>query len=253
MSIGPEVPPCCSIVIPVYNSAGVIGATVNRTAEVCLRARLTFEIILINDASVDASAGVIDALARSQPYVRVTHLPANRGQHAAIHIGLGQARGDYVITIDDDLQNPPDEILRLIECAREGHDLVFGRFRIKHHGWFRRLGSRVVNHLNRILYGKPTDLVVSNFRLMTRPVVQRLLAFQTDRPYITGLALLAARAPANVFVEHQPRTIGESGYTLPKLLALLVRVIVGRPRNLGPTDRHTGDAAAIDLCEPRGP
>ena len=120
-----------SIVIPVYNSAGVVGATIDRVVEVFEAAGLRYQVVLVNDGSRDGSWEVIAERARRSPHVVALNLLRNYGQHHANLAGMRESTGDYVITMDDDLQNPPDQALLLIDEAMRGHDVVFGRFERK--------------------------------------------------------------------------------------------------------------------------
>src|SRR5262245_21027677 len=116
-----------SIVVPVYNSAEIVGETVDRIVAVFEGAGLRYELVLVNDGSRDSSWDVIAEKARSNPHLIALNLLRNSGQHQANLAGLRESSGDYVITMDDDLQNPPEEALRLIDAAMAGHDVVFGQ------------------------------------------------------------------------------------------------------------------------------
>ncbi|MGI8576047.1 MAG: glycosyltransferase [Egibacteraceae bacterium] len=214
-----------SVVIPVFNSAGVVGETIARTAAFFERHGLPYEIIAVNDGSHDASWEVLLRLATSNPHVVALNLLRNYGQHNANLAGFRHARGEYVVTIDDDLQNPPEEIIHLINTAAHGHDVVFGRFDRKNVSRHRSLGSRAIGLINRRIFGQPRDLVVSNVRMLRRDVVDRICADRSAYPYITGLALLYSSDRANVTVRHEPRTIGKSTYN-PLRIARLVLTIL---------------------------
>jgi glycosyltransferase involved in cell wall biosynthesis len=216
--------PVISVVIPVYNSESVVGDTIDQTLATCRSLDVDFEILLVNDGSPDGSWDVISEAARRDPSVKAIDLLRNYGQHTAVFVGLRHARGEYVITIDDDLQNPPSEIPKLLDKARQGYDLVLGRFEQKQHSLFRRLGSRIVGWMNRKVFHKPKDLVLTNFRCIRRDVVSRMTAYQTSYPYIPGLALMFSHQRANVTVEHHPAT-RRSGYTLRKILGLVARIL----------------------------
>lgn len=150
----------------------------------------------------------------------------NYGQHTAVLCGLQQSRGAWVITMDDDLQNPPEEIRHLIATAAAGgHDLVMGSYRQKRHPFHRRLGSRLINWMNEGIFGKPKDLAVTNFRLIRRDVVDRVCAHRTIFPYINGLVLLYSVRRANVQVEHHPRAEGGSSYNLVRILRLVFVIL----------------------------
>ncbi len=215
-----------SVVIPVFNSAGIVATTVGDTREVLARHGIPHEILLVDDGSADDSWQVIAELARDHDDVTAIRLLRNYGQHNANLAGFRASRGDWVVTMDDDGQNPPAEIPNLLAFAHAGdHDVVFGRFRRKQAPRFRSLGSRVIGVMNRRLFGKPDDLVVSNHRLLHRQVVDRICADATRYPYITGQALLYSGSPANLDVEHLPRRDGVSNYTARRIATLVVRIL----------------------------
>ncbi len=215
-----------SVVIPVFDSEEVVGSTVDRVVEVFAGAGLELELILVNDGSRDDSWEVISAKAREHEPVIALDLLRNYGQHHANMAGLREATGDYVITMDDDLQNPPEEALKLLEAAvAGGHDLVFGQFERKQAPGHRRLGSALVAVLNRRIFGQPDDLVVSNFRVLRRDVVDRICAARSAYPYITGQALLYSRHRANVLVRHDARPVGTSTYNLARMLRLVLTIL----------------------------
>jgi glycosyltransferase involved in cell wall biosynthesis len=138
---------------------------------------------------------------------------------------MQHATGDFVITIDDDLQNPPEELIHLIRKADEGCDVVFGEFHQKMHGFVRAIGTRIVGWLNVKLFKKPPDLVLTNVRCVRREIVDAMCDFRTSRPYIQGMLLMTAKTFANVPVRHEPRAEGRSGYTLKVIAKLVWRII----------------------------
>src|SRR2546423_4086148 len=144
-----------SVVIPVFNSEPIVGTTIDRTVAFFEAQHLLYEVILVNDGSTDGSWEVLRAAAQRYPHVRAINLLRNYGQHNANLCGLRAAKGDYVVTMDDDLQNPPEEIIHLIEKAMTGPDVVFGRFRHKAASAQRTLGSKVIGLLNRRIFGQP--------------------------------------------------------------------------------------------------
>lgn len=213
-----------TVVIPVYNSAAVVGETIARTVACCDKHGWEYELILVNDGSLDDSWAVLrESVLRNQRIVAI-NLLRNYGQHTALLCGLQHSTGDYVITIDDDLQNPPEEIVRLIKKADEGHDLVFGYFHEKKHAWYRRVGSSLISRVNNRVFHKPKELAISNFWILRRDVVDRICSYRTIKPYITGLALMFSANPANVRVEHHKRVVGKSQYDLLKITELVMRI-----------------------------
>lgn len=215
-----------SIVIPVFNSAAVVGETVDRVVRVCEVEGGPFEVIVVNDGSTDDSLAVLRDREARWPTVRVLDLGRNTGQHAALLTGLRAATGSVVVCLDDDLQHAPEDIPRLLRTLAGGHDAVFARFAVAKHPAWRRPGSAVVRAMDRLVFGAPHGLSVSSFRAFRREVVDRVCAYRGGSPYVRGQVLLAATSPANVDVEHHPRRVGRSGYTTWALVRLVLRVLL---------------------------
>lgn len=214
-----------SVVIPVYNSEQIVGTTVERILEVGRAHDLDLEIILVNDGSPDGSWGVISKIAETTPSIIALDLLHNYGQHYANLAGLRESTGDYVVTMDDDLQNPPEELPRLIDEALTGKDAVFGKFEAKQHAGYRRLGSKLIGTINRRIFHQPPWLTVSNYRVLRRDVVDRICASNAPYPYLTGQALLYSRNPSNVTVRHDPRPVGSSNYSMWRILRLVMTIL----------------------------
>ena len=214
-----------SVVIPVYNSEGIVGETLDATARFFEEQGLDYEIIAVNDGSPDNSWEVIRAKAEQNPHIIAINLLKNYGQHNANMAGFRQASGDWVVTMDDDMQNPPEEIAHLIETAEQGHDLVIGRFRQKKHVFYRRVGTILIKAINERIFNKEKDLVLTNFRLIRRDVVDRVCAYRTSYPYIPGLSLMFSNSRANAWVEHRPRTVGQTNYSLIKIISLVATIL----------------------------
>lgn len=213
------------VVIPVYNSEAVIAETLKRTEAALEMYGLDYEILAVNDGSKDRSWRIVEREAKRNPRIVAVNLVKNYGQHAALLCGLKHSRADFVITIDDDLQNPPEEIIRLIEKAHEGYDFVCGRFLEKKHSFVRRIGSRMVGLTNERVFGKPQDFALTNFRLMTRSLVNRICEYRTPFPYINGLAVSMAGHIANVDVEHADRMHGKSNYDFVRIMRLVSTIL----------------------------
>lgn len=220
-----ERPVTYSVVIPVFNSESIVGTTIDKTASFFEREGLAYEIVLVNDGSSDSSWDVIREKALHNKNVIAINLLKNYGQHVANICGLRHTTGDWVVTMDDDLQNPPEEIAHLIRVADEGHDVVFGRFEAKQATWMRSLGSKAIGMINRRIFRQPRDLTVSNFRILRRDVVDRICATRSAFPYITGLALLNSRRRANVKVRHEPRAVGKSNYSFRRIARLVMTIL----------------------------
>ena len=214
-----------SVVIPVFNSEQLVGTTIERVVQVFTDEGLDHEIILVNDGSSDRSWDVIAEKARTLPSVVALDMLQNYGQHHANLAGLRASTGDYVITMDDDLQNPPDQALLLIDEAMTGKDLVFGEFEHKQAAGYRRLGSKLIAAINRRIFGQPPGLVVSNFRILRRDVVDRICASRTAHPYLTGQALMYSSRRSHVRVRHDQRPVGKSNYSLRRILHLVLTIL----------------------------
>lgn len=209
-----------SIVVPVYNGANSVGRLVEALSG--LRPEGGLEIVLVNDGSPDGSAEVCRALleAATVPIVYVEH-SRNFGEHNAVMTGLRHVSGSYVITMDDDLQNPPEEVIRLYDHART-HDLdvVYTRYAKKEHAGWRNLGSRFANKIADWLLDKPSGLYLSSFRCMSALVVRAVTRYRGPYPYIDGLIMQVTQRFGSIEVRHLPRVQGQSNYTLHRLVRL---------------------------------
>lgn len=212
-----------SIIIPVFNSENILKRTVSDLLDTL--PNYEFEIILVNDGSEDKSWEIASELAHRHSNIKAIDLLKNHGQHTAILCGIAHATGDFLITMDDDLQNPPSEIPKLIQKIEEGYDLVFAKFEQKMHGGYRKVGSKIVGYLNEQIFGKPKNITLTNFRIFTRETANRLLLHRTNYPYIPGLLLISANKVANVDTKHLPRSFGKSNYNLIRILKLVSRLL----------------------------
>ncbi len=211
-----------SVVIPVYKSALFVEDTVIKTRKFFLENNFRFELILINDGSPDDSWSVIKKLAMKFDDVVSINLLKNYGQHHANLCGFRASKGDYLITMDDDLQNPPAEIKKLILCIEKGFDLVIGKFDSKKHHLFRRVGSKIITIINRKVFSVEEYLELTNFRIVRRDVVDRVCKDKSFIPYIPGLLLKFSCNRSNVIVKHDIRVHGESNYSFRKILQLVM-------------------------------
>src|SRR5882672_9372570 len=213
--------PALSIVVPVYNGAGTIGELVEALRALDIPGGL--EIVLVVDGSPDNSLEVCKQLA-AQPGAPIVllNLSRNYGEHNAVMAGLARARGSYVITMDDDLQNPPSEVKRLFEHARNGgYDVVYTYYEEKKHAAWRNLGSRFTNWCADQLIDKPKGLYLSSFRCISAFVCEHIaVGYEGPYPYVDGLVFQVTQNVGRLQVEHLPRSEGRSNYTLARLFRL---------------------------------
>jgi undecaprenyl-phosphate 4-deoxy-4-formamido-L-arabinose transferase len=209
--------PQYSLIVPVYNASATIEALVREIHQVFTDQ--SFEVILVNDGSSDASEGVCARLVAELPgTVRLVQLTRNFGEHGAVLAGLHHARAGEVVILDDDGQHPPGEALRLLqELQRSGCDVVYGRYRVKHHDRWRNLGSRFNDWIATVLLKKPADLYLSSFKAMNRLIVDEVTRYRGAFPYLDGLILRTTRNIGQIEVEHRPRAAGSSAYGVTKL------------------------------------
>jgi len=218
-----------SVVIPVYNSEKTISEVVRRTLATISSISQDFEIILVDDGSVDGSWKELEKLSKEQGVVSIKLLK-NYGQHCANMCGFCASSKDFIITLDDDLQNPPEEIIKLFESLSDNDDIVYGEFEEKKHSLIRRIGSYLANSLNKRIFHIKTDVSLSNFRLIRRGVIDNLIKETSEKPYIPGLLLKYSKNIKCVEVKHLQRSQGKSNYSVRKLSSLLADLLFQHSR-----------------------
>ena len=220
--------PELSIVIPVYDEEDVLPTLFERLYPVLDSFGERYEIIFVNDGSRDRSAQLLAAQFRKRPEVtRVVLFNGNFGQHMAIMAGFEHVRGRIAITLDADLQNPPEEIPKLVAAMREGHDYVGTVRRQRNDTAFRRVASKLMNRLReRITRIRMTDQGCM-MRAYDRALVDTLNACGEVNTFIPALAYTFAASPTEIEVEHEARHAGESKYSLYKLIRLNFDLVTG--------------------------
>lgn len=210
-----------SVVIPVYNEEKVLDELLTRCLEACRKTGKRFEIILIDDGSADTSAGILRKYAEENTdEVIAVILNRNYGQHSAIMAGFAQVRGDLVITLDADLQNPPEEIPELVTTAEQGYDVV-GTVRQKRQDTlFRRTASKIVNKITQKATGVKMRDYGCMLRAYRRHIVDAMLECRENSTFIPVLGNSFARKTIEIDVAHNERAAGESKYSLWKLVNL---------------------------------
>jgi undecaprenyl-phosphate 4-deoxy-4-formamido-L-arabinose transferase len=210
-----------SVVVPVYNEEGCIQELIDRTLKACEETKKKFEIILIDDGSEDGTVEILQAASKKHDDIIISCiLNRNYGQHNAIMAGFSIARGDLVVTIDADLQNPPEEIPRLVAKAEEGFDVVGTIRQNRQDTFFRRYASKVVNKVAQ----KATGVNMKDYGCMLRAyrinIVKAMLECRENSTFIPVLGNSFARYTCEIEVKHDERAVGDSKYSVWKLINL---------------------------------
>ena len=217
-----------SIVIPVYNEEAGLAHLFARLYPALDALGMDYEIIFVNDGSRDNSISILAAQYRQRPDVtRVVLFNGNYGQHMAILAGFEQTRGDIVVTLDADLQNPPEEVANLVAKIREGHDYVGSIRRKRRDSAWRTIASKLMNRLReRITKIQITDQG-NMLRAYSRNVIDLINQCAEVNTFVPALAYTFARRPAEIVVEHEERSAGESKYSLYSLIRLNFDLVTG--------------------------
>lgn len=213
-----------SIVVPVYNSAATLPELVRRISSVVAPITQAYEIVLVDDGSKDASWEMLQSLqAQHDEHLVTIQLMRNYGQHNTLMCGLAAARGRLLVTMDDDLQNPPEEIPKLIRRIEElGVDLVYGCPSERSHPIWRNVGASLVWHFYRTVFRNP--VTPTSFRIMRRQLAQSVRFYDLNFTYLDGLLAWCTDRIGSVEVEHHAREQGRSGYSVGKLLVLALNL-----------------------------
>lgn len=218
---GPEI----SVVVPIFNEEGTLQALRDRIAA-ALDGE-SYEIVLVDDGSRDGSRAILEQLAADHPEVVVVELSRNFGQHPAVLAGFSVARGRFVVTLDADLQNPPDEIPRIVDSLRAGHDYV-GSIRARRRDpWLRRQVSAAVNRVTTASIGVGMTDYGCMLRGYGADVAREIVELGEQSPFIPALATMIARNPVEIEVAHVERGVGSSKYSPLRLMRLGFDLITG--------------------------
>ena len=213
-----------SVVIPVYNSAQMLPTLHDRLQTVLMGLEKSFELVYVDDGSHDASWSVLRQLQSRDPlHVIAIQLMRNYGQHNALMCGFRQARGDFIITMDDDLQHPPEELPKLIAAIDDSDlDLVYGTYNRKQHAGPRNIASWLVTQFYRLVFQSP--ITVTAFRILRRELLETILPYSLNFTFVDGLLAWNTRRTGEVKVAHDRCAKGRSGYRFRKLLTLALNL-----------------------------
>ncbi|AXG43240.1 undecaprenyl-phosphate 4-deoxy-4-formamido-L-arabinose transferase [Photorhabdus laumondii subsp. laumondii] len=211
-----------SVVIPIYNEEESLPLLLERTLAACKQLTQEYELILVDDGSSDKSAEIlIQAAEQSENHIIAILLNRNYGQHSAIMAGFNQVNGDLVITLDADLQNPPEEIPRLVKTAEQGYDVVGTRRANRQDSLFRKTASKIINAMITKATGRSMGDYGCMLRAYRRHIVEAMLQCHERSTFIPILANTFARKTIEIDVAHAEREFGDSKYSFMKLINLM--------------------------------
>ena len=215
-----------SIVIPVYNAEKTIEQLCN-TLITLYANKYLLEIILVNDNSCDHTDTICRALhANHSEIITYIRLARNFSEHNAVMAGLNNAKGEFCAIMDDDFQNPPEEVGTLMDEILKGYDVVYSQYFQKNDSLFRNLGSVINDKMANLILKKPADLYLSSFKVINRFLVGEVIRYTGPDPYIDAIIMRCTANIGRVNVRHNPRLHGRSGYSLKKLISLWGNMIL---------------------------
>jgi glycosyltransferase involved in cell wall biosynthesis len=216
-----------SVVVPVYRSEAILPELVRRLENVLPAVTSNFELVLVNDCSPDGSWDVICQLAQRYPWIRAINLMRNYGQHNALLCGIRAAQNGFIVTMDDDLQHPPEEIQKLLTVLNHGYDVVYGRPAQEQHGLLRDLASLTTKLALQNMMGAEIARQVSAFRLFRAEVASAFRHYEGAFVSIDVLLTWGTNRFAATPVRHEARAQGASGYTFRKLFTHSMNMLTG--------------------------
>ncbi len=216
-----------TVIIPVFNGEEILPDLLRRLEPVLAAETSNFEVLLVDDDSRDGSWALIQKYSAERPWVSGFAMMRNYGQHNALLSGIRHARNDVIITMDDDLQHPPEEIPKLLAKLREGFDVVYGTPEREEHGLSRDLASRITKIALRSAMGVEIARQVSAFRVFRRPLRDAFLEYRSPFVSIDVLLTWATTRFAAIPVRHDPRRAGSSNYSLRKLVLHALNMVTG--------------------------
>ncbi len=216
-----------SIIVPVYKSKESLRILTNKVDELfnTILKDKTFELIYINDSPFDnETCQVLEELRSQYHFIKVIEFTQNFGQQSAVICGIIHSSGNYLITMDDDMQHNPLDIPKLIQ--EQSHDLVIAKFKNKKHNLFKRVTSNIKGYFDYLILNKPKDIQLTSFRLFNRVIADNMLKIKTSYPFIPALLFSISKDVVNVEVTHYKRNEGTSNYTLSKMIQLFKNLLI---------------------------
>lgn len=211
-----------SIIIPCYRSENTIEKVVSDTVNTIGKRKIDYEIILVNDCSPDNVWNKIIELNKKNKHIKGINFTQNFGQHAALMAGYKKSKGDVVVSFDDDGQTDPRELWKLVDKLNEGFDVVFAKYPETKETAFRKFGSYINKLMSESLISKPKNIKGTSYVAIKRYVIEEIVKYDKSYPYIGGLIFRTTKNIGEVEINHHERIEGKSGYSLKKLISLIV-------------------------------
>ena len=214
-----------SVVVPVYNSEHTLTELYTRLEKVFRETvQEPFELILVDDGSKDRSYQIMEKLRQKDPRVKIIQMARNFGQHPALLCGFAHAKGEFIVTMDDDLQHQPEELPKMINVMneRDDVDVIIASYEGRKHNLIRKLGTKLSVWATSKMLGKDPNLQITSYRLIRRFLVEAMLKTNTYLPQIGNLLVLSSNRIINVPVQHAARAYGKSGYSFRRLVKDLI-------------------------------
>lgn len=215
-----------SVVIPVYNSYDSLDELYKRLNKVLDNNFKEYEIIMVDDHSKDNSFQKLKKFNNENKRVKIIKLSQNFGQQNALFCGFHYCLGDYIVTIDDDLQHSPDDIIRLYNEIRKGYDIVYGVFEQREQLFYRRLGSYLTDKVFNRITKKRKDIKVSSFRILKKDLLKKIIKDKRSFIYLSAIILDETQNIGNIKVAHNERKYGDSNYSFIRLLKLFLKLYI---------------------------
>lgn len=213
-----------SVVVPVYNSENSLEHFYVVLSKELKKICDDYEIIMVDDGSLDNSYEKMEVLHNIDSRVKIIKLDGNFGQQNALMCGFHYSTGEYIVTLDDDLQHPPEEIHKLYKKINEGYDVVYGIPIIKQHSVYRKIGSKMTDYLFNKICLKPKNIKISSFRIIRKNIISEIIKDKTSFVYISAITFKNTNNISNVEVNHNVRKYGKSNYNFYKLLKLYIKL-----------------------------
>lgn len=235
-----------SVIVPVYESQESLNQIALKL-DLLFKTKLEgkkFELIFVNDSPLNKkTCQTLSKLCIAYDFIKIIEFTQNFGQQSALLCGISESKGDFIITMDDDMQHDPCDIPKLID--KQNHDIVVASFAKKKHSYFKRVTSSIKGYCDYLILGKPRHIQLTSFRLFNRVIADNIIKIKTSYPFIPALLFLVSKDVVNVKLTHHTRFEGKSNYTLRKMVGLFANLLINNSSLLLKWIGHIGLFSAL--------